>query len=398
MTDSDVNWESGKITDEGVAEMQAVVGKQHIKLEGWNTTVCADGIRQFALGVGDDNPLWTDPEYAASSPYGEIIAPPCYLYSHMTGPRLNPERSGRTAIEEFLPGVLGLMGNERWVWHRPTFIGETISAETGLDSVTVHESGKFGGRSVTQIDRTLFVSADGDLLAENFTTIRRFERAQTRSKQLYADRPLAHYSQADRDKFARQYEVEPTQRRGPSPRYVEDVSVGDSLGPILKGPFTISMAIAFLSGVGCAFTLGSRLHHTQLKAYPAALIVHPETGVAENMGAPHWDTTLARAGGMPTGYDFGIQRISWFTHLLTDWAGDHAIIAEVEMRLLKPMFLGDVGWFTGKIAGIQGNEVTITIEAKNQMDEVFSVATAKVILPKKGRLTAHLWHRKNARR
>jgi acyl dehydratase len=394
MTEPEVDWESGRITDEGIAAMQAVVGKQHIKLEGWNTRVSADGIRHFALGIGDDNPLWIDPDYAVHSPYGEVIPPPCYLYSHMTGARLHPEKTGRTAIEEFLPGVLGLMGHERWIWHRPAFIGEAISAETGLDSVTVHETGKFGGRSVTQIDRTVFLNATGEHVAENFTTIRRFERAQTRSNQLYAERPLAHYSQADRDKFARQYDAEIALRRGATPRYVEDVAVGDAVGPLLKGPFTVSMAIAFLSGVGCAFTLGSRLHHMQLRAYPAALIVHPETGVAENMGAPHWDAALARAGGMPTGYDFGIQRISWFTHLLTDWAGDQAAILEVEMRLLKPMFLGDVGWFSGTVASIAANEVRISMDAKNQLNEVFSVATARILLPQKGRPHTHLKTRK----
>jgi acyl dehydratase len=390
----EVDWESGRITDEGLAAMRAAIGTQSVKLEGWNTTVSRDNIRHFAWGVGDDNPLWTDADYAARSPYREIIAPPCYLYSHMTGPRLDPAKSGRTSIEEFLPGVLGLMGNERWVWHRPAFIGETISAETCLNSAVVHERGKLGGRSVTQVDRAILVSATGDLVAENFTTIRRFERAQVRSNQLYVNRPLAHYSQEDRDSFARQYESEPAHRRGDNPRYVEDVAVGDPVGPLLKGPFTLSITIGFLAGIGCAFTLGSRLHHAQLRGYPAALMVHPDTGVAENMGAPHWDTAFAKLGGMPTGYDFGVQRISWFTHMLTDWAGDHATIAEVDMRLLEPMFLGDIAWFKGRIVGIQGNQADVAMEATNQLGVVFSVATARVILPRKGDPVSHLKIRK----
>lgn len=390
----DVDWESAKITDEGLAEMRAAIGKRSVNLEGWNTAVTRDSIRHFAWGVGDDNPLWTDSEYAARSPYGEIVAPPCYLYSHMTGPRLDPEKSGRTSIEEFLPGVLGLMGNERWVWRRYAFVGEMISASTCLDSVVVHERGKLGGRSVTQVDRAVLRSDSGDIVAENFTTIRRFERAQVRSNKLYVDRPLGHYTQEDRDHFARQYAAESANRRGDNPRYVEDVAVGDTVGPILKGPFTLSIIIAFLAGIGCAFTLGSRLHHAQLKGYPAALMVHPNTGVAENMGAPHWDTAFAKLGGMPTGYDFGVQRISWFTHMLTDWAGDHAMIAEVDMRLLEPMFLADIGWFTGRITAINGNEVSIAMQATNQLGGVFSVATARVILPRKGDLDSHLKIRK----
>jgi acyl dehydratase len=390
----DLDWECARITDEGLTEMRAAIGQRPIKLEGWNTSVTLDSIRHFTWGIGDDNPLWTDAEYAARAPYGEIVAPPCYLYSHMTGPRLDPEKSGRTTIEEFLPGVLGLMGNERWIWHRYAFVGEAISARTCLDSVVVHERGKLGGRSVTQVDRAVLVSESGDLIAENFTTIRRFERAQVRSNKLYVDRPLARYTQEDRERFASQYAAEPANRRGDNPRYIEDVSVGDPVGPILKGPFTLSITIAFLAGIGCAFTLGSRLHHAQLKGYPAALMVHPNTGVAENMGAPHWDSAFAKLGGMPAGYDFGVQRISWFTHMLTDWAGDHAMIAEVDMKLLEPMFLGDIGWFTGRISAINDNEVSIVMQATNQLGGVFSIATARVILPRKGDLTSHLTIRK----
>src|SRR5436853_7661399 len=35
----------------------------------------ADTIRTYAYTIGDDNPLYTDPEYAKTGPYGTIIAP-----------------------------------------------------------------------------------------------------------------------------------------------------------------------------------------------------------------------------------------------------------------------------------------------------------------------------------
>lgn len=395
MTDEGLDWRAGRITDEGVAEMQAVVGRQHVKLEGWNHVVSADGVWHFALGVGDDNPLWSDPDYAARSPYGEIIAPPCYLYSHMFGPRMDPDVTGRTSIETFLPGVMGLMGSERWVFHRPAFLGERITAETGLASVEVKTGGKFGGRSVTQVDRAVLEGAGGDLVAECFTTILRFEREQTRANQAYINRPLANYSQDDRDRIDRQYAAEPAQRRGAEPRYVEDVAVGDPVGPILKGPLTVSILMAFRAGVGCANSLGNRLHARQLRLFPAATMIHPETGVAENFGAPHWDAAMARLSGLPAGFDMGIQRISWLQHLLSDWGGDHAWIAELEMKLLKPMLMGDLGWLRGKVTAVDGAEVTVSMEAVNQLDEVFSVAKARVILPRKTDLTSHLKRRKD---
>jgi len=38
-----------------------------------------DAIRHFAMGLGDDNPLWHDRDYAASTKWGGLIAPPTFL-------------------------------------------------------------------------------------------------------------------------------------------------------------------------------------------------------------------------------------------------------------------------------------------------------------------------------
>jgi len=32
-------------------------------LERWNYEATRDAIRHYARGIGDDNPLWTDPAY-----------------------------------------------------------------------------------------------------------------------------------------------------------------------------------------------------------------------------------------------------------------------------------------------------------------------------------------------
>ena len=76
---------SGKITDEGVAEMQAQIGVKQ-KVQAWNHYVTFDNIWHFASGIGDDNPMWWDEEYAKKTVWGTMIAPPTYLYSHMSGP------------------------------------------------------------------------------------------------------------------------------------------------------------------------------------------------------------------------------------------------------------------------------------------------------------------------
>ena len=39
-------------------------------LEPWCQEASRDNIRHWAHGIGDDNPLWCDPDYAAKGPQG----------------------------------------------------------------------------------------------------------------------------------------------------------------------------------------------------------------------------------------------------------------------------------------------------------------------------------------
>ena len=44
----------------------------------YNETVTADSIGRFARAIGDTNPLWSDPDYAAGSICKGIVAPPMF--------------------------------------------------------------------------------------------------------------------------------------------------------------------------------------------------------------------------------------------------------------------------------------------------------------------------------
>ena len=49
--------------------------------EPWCHEATRDNIRHYAHGIGDDNPLWCDPDYAAGTHYGGIVALPSFLFS-----------------------------------------------------------------------------------------------------------------------------------------------------------------------------------------------------------------------------------------------------------------------------------------------------------------------------
>ena len=62
-----------RITEESLAALRKLVGVPvEDSVEPWCTEATRDNIRHWAHGIGDDNPLWCDPSYAATTPYGRM--------------------------------------------------------------------------------------------------------------------------------------------------------------------------------------------------------------------------------------------------------------------------------------------------------------------------------------
>ncbi len=54
-----------KITEEGLDDLRKRIGVPITDtVEPWNYEATRDAIRHYAHGIGDDNPLWSDPAYA----------------------------------------------------------------------------------------------------------------------------------------------------------------------------------------------------------------------------------------------------------------------------------------------------------------------------------------------
>jgi hypothetical protein len=54
-----------KITEAGLNELRKRIAVPITDtVEPWNYEATRDAIRHYAHGIGDDNPLWTDPHYA----------------------------------------------------------------------------------------------------------------------------------------------------------------------------------------------------------------------------------------------------------------------------------------------------------------------------------------------
>lgn len=71
-----------EITDEMIAELRKRIGVVWKPRKPYfNDVAAADAIRHFCEGIGDFNPLFTDPGYAKKTKYGRLVAPPLFTYS-----------------------------------------------------------------------------------------------------------------------------------------------------------------------------------------------------------------------------------------------------------------------------------------------------------------------------
>ena len=104
--------EFGKITDDAVARLQARIGVERKSSNMHRAGVLRltpETIRRFALGSGDDNPLYVDPDYARTSRYGTLITPPS-----ITG---FLERSN--GASDWLPGCHTIWLEAEYEWMLP---------------------------------------------------------------------------------------------------------------------------------------------------------------------------------------------------------------------------------------------------------------------------------------
>ena len=68
------------INDKSLVDLRKLIGVPiEDSLEPWCYEASRDNIRHWAHGIGDDNPLWCDPKYAAATEFRNVQAPPSFM-------------------------------------------------------------------------------------------------------------------------------------------------------------------------------------------------------------------------------------------------------------------------------------------------------------------------------
>ncbi len=363
----------GQITDEMVEALRQRVGIEQPIPSPYNTEATRDAIRHFAHGIGDLNPLWLDREYAATTRWGGMIAPPCFLFSCGFG------RTGG------LPGVHGMFAGSEWTFHRPVHLGTEIQATVHLAQV-IEKTGAFAGRQILQVDESVYRDRDGNRLATVRSPVMRTERQAAQRQGKYASIEPKFWTESEL--AAIDEELAQQQPRGALPRYWEEVTVGEELTPLLKGPLTVTDCIGWLMGWGSPFVRPHGLGFNYRRRHPAAYI--PDAlGVPDVPERVHWDNTFARAVGAPGAYDYGPQRVSWLGHVLSHWMGDEGWLQTLQVQVRRFNMVGDLSRCTGVVTAkrVEAGQHLIDCDVwvENQRQERTAYGSATVVLPSQQR-------------
>lgn len=336
-------------------------------------------VTKFVGGIGDINPLWTDSAYAAGSPFGAPVAPPSFVIGCFSG------------IQFGWPGLGSFHSMSHLRFARPVYWNDVVASTCVYNGFDGPSRSSFAGRTVTDRFTNTYHDQTGDLIATIDWNVINFERGSASTKRASGagrSQPELPHRWNEHDLAEIEQRILAERPRGDKPRYWEDVTVGESLDAVTKGPIGMTDEIAFVAGGGTPIPRlkahAASLHEYQ--AHPAWAFRDPITSAQEPIYSVHYNLQAARAMSVAFQYDVGFQRQCWQIHHLTHWAGDHAWLKECRAEYRKFVYLSDVVELTGEVTGTRVDEageyvVDIRTEAVNQRGEVVMPGTAVIALP-----------------
>jgi acyl dehydratase len=375
-----------KLTDEDIEKAKLLLGHDAAETRNlYITEASSNNMHNYANGIGDDNPLFCDPDYGKRTRWGSQIAAPSMaevITKTLYGDRLPKDLADAT--KGIFRGVHVFVSGSEKFFYRPIYPGDALYTFSGEEALEVKPS-EFSGRTVTRFKRRVKMNQKAEVVFNQ------------RARSIYAERSTAV-------KKGKYMKIEPTQytdealaridaiyaqekRRGAEPRYFEDVATGEELPPMVKGPFLVTHVLAYHAGgygIREYGLFGSRLWHENRKRI-APFYIKNEQGVPDVAQRLHWDSRWAQGIGNPMAYDYGVVRESWLNHYLTDWIGDDGWVYRQYDEMRKFNYIGDTQFLRGVVTGKRIEDerfyIDVMLEMTNQRDEKTTVCEATVMAP-----------------
>jgi len=139
---------------------QSIKGKEYPAV---TVTVERDDVLRFADAIGEDNPLFRDPEAARRAGYPEQLAPPTFVT------RMQILTSAQVVLDEELGLNYSMVvhGEQAYEWRRPVVVGDVLSAVPRIADIYAKKANEYlvieaeirDARGVTVVvGRTILIS------------------------------------------------------------------------------------------------------------------------------------------------------------------------------------------------------------------------------------------------
>lgn len=368
------------LSDEQIDDAHRLIGvwlRRDVHTPSIYEPLSVHDIRRWArYSVGDDNPLFSDVEYAKHTTWGAVVAPPTFLYTIDSG-----------IVAPGLPGIQWIFAGSRFENFLPVKVGDTITARARVIDVQIKSTTNVA-RYVNQVGEVLYTNQNGQLVTRYEGDIYRIPRKRSGGGFKFALKekselpPSYKYSQDEIEAIAEGYRTE--FRRGSDVLYWEDVNPGEPLPIVQKGPLTLVDIVGFYSGRRTVYNV-MKLAFAERDRHPRNVYYSPTRNIPMHPAAGHFDVEIAHEIGMPGAYDQGWQRINWAGHLLTNWCGDLGFVRKLDGRVTKPNLVGDLTRMHGEVTGKIKRDGEALIEVRwwgeNQRGEQNCSGKAEVRLP-----------------
>jgi acyl dehydratase len=381
----------GVITDEGIERLRARVGVA----EPWTNpphyyAPNVDAFRHVANCYGDDNPLYCDPVYAEKSVWGGIIAPPPMVGGDTL---IGEDEVTRVAEDKRdlmkgdpLRGVHAFYSASAREWWAPLRPDHRVFRRNAMVAVLDKQS-EFAKRAVHEWSANVFRTEENTILCGQYRLMIRTEREKARERGKYDEIEFHPYTDDEIDAIESAYDRQIAERRGAEPRFFEDVSEGDELTPMVKGPLRVTDMVVWHTGMGMglygvkALDLGRGMR----QRIPS-FIHRDELNVPDVMQRVHWDPEVAKKAGNPTTFDYGRMRETGLIHFCTNWMGDDAWLWKLDCEFRGFNYNGDTQWLHGTVVRkyvADGGRpaVDLDIRCENQRGVITAPGHATILLP-----------------
>lgn len=367
--------DDGLITDEALEIFKGRVGSKLRIKNIFNELASRDAIRKFCDGIGDPNPLWREEEYAQSTRFGSLVAPPSWLASVFP-----------TWVLQGLPGVHAFQTSTDWEFFKPVMLNDHVTPECIFVDFRATNS-DFAGRSLLERQEAKYFNQNGELIGRAKVAGLRAERPNTRQKGKYNNLQLPH-PWTEEELKSIENEVLAEQIQGNQPRYWEEVETGEALPQIVRGPLGLSDIIAYCIGASPVQIKAHGMALQEYRKHPAWAFRDSTTFALEPIYGVHYNKEAANSAGLPYPYDTAVQRHCWLMQLMTNWMGDQGWIKRSFAKYRNFVYLSDVLWIRGKVTRKYIDEngehcIDTKTTATNQRGEEVMPGISTVILPSK---------------